>query len=67
MDLGLSQRVALVTGVSYGIGAAAADALILEGAQVFGISRSAPQPRDGLVHMSLDMRGADAGNKAVAA
>ena len=67
MDLGLSERVALVTGVSYGIGAAAADSLILEGAQVFGISRSAPQPRDGLVHMSLDMSGADAGNEAVAA
>lgn len=67
MDLGLSERVALVTGVSYGIGAAAADALILEGARVFGISRSAPQPHDGLVHMSLDMSGADAGNKAVAA
>jgi len=67
MDLGLSERVALVTGVSYGIGAAAAHALVLEGAQVFGISRSAPQPRDGLVHMSLDMSGADAGNQAVAA
>lgn len=66
MDLELSDKVALVTGVSYGIGAAAADALILEGAHVFGTSRSAPQPREGLVHMNLDMSGADAGNKAVA-
>lgn len=67
MDLGLSGRVALVTGVSYGIGAAVADAFILEGAQVFGTSRTVPQSRDGLVHLSLDMSEADAGNEAVEA
>ena len=67
MDLELSGKIALVTGVSYGIGAATADALIREGAQVFGISRSAPEPRDGLVHLSLDMSQPDAGETAVAA
>lgn len=67
MDLGLSGRVALVTGVSYGIGAAAADAFIREGARVFGISRSAPTQRQGLAHLSLDMSEAEAGEKAVAA
>lgn len=67
MELGLSGRVALVTGASYGIGAAVADSFILEGAQVFGTSRSVPQSRDGLVHLSLDMSEPDAGNKAVVA
>lgn len=67
MDLGLSGKVALVTGVSYGIGAAAAAALISEGAQVLGISRTEPDPREGLKHQSLDMSQADAGTLAVAA
>jgi NAD(P)-dependent dehydrogenase (short-subunit alcohol dehydrogenase family) len=67
MDLGLDGRVALVTGVSYGIGAATAEALILEGAQVFGTSRSEPPSREGLVHLSLDMSEASAGKVAVAA
>lgn len=67
MDLGLSGKVALVTGVSYGIGAAVADALISEGAQVLGISRTVPEPRAGLKHLSLDMSQADAGDLAVAA
>jgi NAD(P)-dependent dehydrogenase (short-subunit alcohol dehydrogenase family) len=66
MDLGLAGKVVLVTGVSYGIGAATADALVREGAQVFGISRSAPQPRDGLAHLSLDMIEPAAGEQAVA-
>ena len=67
MDLGLSGKVALVTGASYGIGAAAADAFIDEGAQVFGTSRTVPASRDGLAHLSLDMSQADAGSQAVAA
>jgi NAD(P)-dependent dehydrogenase (short-subunit alcohol dehydrogenase family) len=67
MDLGLTGKVALVTGVSYGIGAAVADAFIREGAQVFGTSRSAPTHREGLAHLRLDMSQTDAGDKAVAA
>ena len=65
MDLGLAGRVALVTGVSYGIGAATALALIGEGMQVFGTSRTAPEPQAGLVHITIDMSTADAGEKAV--
>lgn len=65
MDLGLADRVALVTGVSYGIGAAIAVALIGEGMHVFGTSRTVPEPRAGLVHASIDMSTADAGAKAV--
>jgi len=67
MELGLGGKVALITGVSYGIGAAAADAFLLEGAQVFGTSRSAPEPREGLAHLSIDMSDADAGDRCVAA
>jgi NAD(P)-dependent dehydrogenase (short-subunit alcohol dehydrogenase family) len=67
MDLGLANKVALITGVSYGIGAATADALIGEGMRVFGTSRTAPGPRTGLAHASIDMSASDAGGEAVAA
>jgi NAD(P)-dependent dehydrogenase (short-subunit alcohol dehydrogenase family) len=66
MDLALAGRVALVTGVSYGIGAATAVALIGEGMKVFGTSRTVPEPRTGLVHATLDISTADSGEKAVA-
>jgi NAD(P)-dependent dehydrogenase (short-subunit alcohol dehydrogenase family) len=65
MDLDLAGRVALVTGVSYGIGEATARALIAEGMQVFGTSRTVPEPRTGLVHTVIDMSEVDAGERAV--
>jgi NAD(P)-dependent dehydrogenase (short-subunit alcohol dehydrogenase family) len=67
MDLGLSGRVALITGASYGIGAATAGALIDEGMQVLGTSRTPPEPRPGFVHAAIDMSASDAGERAVQA
>ena len=67
MELGLAGRVALVTGVSYGIGAATAATLIDEGMQVIGTSRTAPDARAGLAHAAIDMSNADAGERAVEA
>jgi NAD(P)-dependent dehydrogenase (short-subunit alcohol dehydrogenase family) len=67
MDLGLAGKVALVTGVSQGIGLACAESLVAEGAQVLGTSRSAPPARDGLAHLALDMTDPGAAEQAVAA
>jgi NAD(P)-dependent dehydrogenase (short-subunit alcohol dehydrogenase family) len=67
MDLGLAGKVALVTGVSQGIGLACAESLLAEGAQVLGTSRSAPPARDGLAHLALDMTEPGAAEQAVAA
>ncbi len=67
MDLGLTGKVALVTGVSQGIGLACATSMLAEGARVAGTSRSAPPAVDGLTHLELDMLEPDAGERAVAA
>jgi NAD(P)-dependent dehydrogenase (short-subunit alcohol dehydrogenase family) len=67
MDLRLDGKVALVTGASYGIGLATAHALIREGMQVLGTSRTPPPTTPGLEHVPLDMTAADAGERAVSA
>lgn len=66
MDLGLGGKVALVTGVSQGIGLACATSFLAEGAVVVGTSRSAPPPADGLTHLQLDMTDPSAPERAVA-
>jgi NAD(P)-dependent dehydrogenase (short-subunit alcohol dehydrogenase family) len=64
MDLGLSGKVGLVTGVSYGIGAATADTFVDEGMRVFGTSRTRPDRAD-ITHAAIDMTAADAGDRSV--
>lgn len=58
--------MALVTGVSQGIGLACARSLLAEGAVVVGTSRSDPPAADGLTHLRLDMTDAGAPGRAVA-
>jgi len=65
VDLGLEDKVALVTGVSQGIGLACATSLATEGARVLGISRSAPPAVAGLTHLQLDMTKPGAAEHAV--
>ncbi len=67
MDLRLAGRVALVTGVSRGIGLAVADELLAEGVRVMGTSRSEPPPRELLEHLVQDMQEPAAGDRAVSA
>lgn len=65
VDLGLDGKVALVTGVSQGIGLACATSLLTEGARVLGTSRSAPPTLDGLTHLQLNMTESGAAERAV--
>ena len=67
MDLGLRDKVALVTGVSYGIGSAVAATLIREGGHVFGTSRSTSGVHDQVSHAQIDMSEESAGDAAVGA
>jgi NAD(P)-dependent dehydrogenase (short-subunit alcohol dehydrogenase family) len=67
MDLQLGGKVALVTGVSQGIGLAVAGTLLGEGMRVVGTSRTVPSTRSGLFHVELDMSETGAGESAVAA
>jgi NAD(P)-dependent dehydrogenase (short-subunit alcohol dehydrogenase family) len=56
MDLGLAGRVAVVTGVSHGIGHQTAQALLAEGATVVGVSRSDPEPGlEAIHHLRADI------------
>lgn len=56
MDLGLRGKVAIVTGVSRGIGWSTARLLLQEGAIVVGVSRTAPEQQlDGLRHVQADV------------
>jgi len=65
VDLGLEGKVALVTGVSQGIGLECANALVAEGVRVLGTSRSAPPETAGLTHLELDMLEPGAPQRAV--
>jgi NAD(P)-dependent dehydrogenase (short-subunit alcohol dehydrogenase family) len=58
-------KVALVTGVSQGIGLACATSLLAEGARVLGTSRSAAPVVAGLTHLQLDMAELGAAEGAV--
>ncbi|HJQ84196.1 MAG TPA: SDR family oxidoreductase [Candidatus Binatia bacterium] len=65
MDLGLDGKVALITGVSQGIGLACATSLLAEGAIVYGMSRSVGPDVAGLTHLRLDMTEPGAAARAV--
>jgi NAD(P)-dependent dehydrogenase (short-subunit alcohol dehydrogenase family) len=66
MDLGLRARVAIVTGVSRGIGWSTARLLLEEGAIVVGVSRTAPEPRlEGLRHLQADVLHRDTAERVI--
>lgn len=74
MDLHLSNKVAIVTGASRGIGKAIAETLSSEGMKVVLVARSQAElellakalPNDSLVH-AIDLREPDSANQVVAA
>lgn len=67
MDLQLSERVVIVTGASRGLGRAAAEALVAEGARVLAVARNTAELEklaagapDRIAIATVDMRDADA-------
>jgi NAD(P)-dependent dehydrogenase (short-subunit alcohol dehydrogenase family) len=71
MDLGLNERVAVVTGASKGIGLAVVRTLLDEGARVVAASRKSSPELDGLgrgrlVHVGVDLMEPDAPGEVVA-
>ena len=65
MELSLEGKVALVTGVSQGIGLACANSLLAEGARVLGTSHTVPPDIAGLEHVQLDMADPRAAERSV--
>jgi 2-dehydro-3-deoxy-D-gluconate 5-dehydrogenase len=66
MDFELDERVAIVTGASRGLGRAAAESLVTEGARVLAVARSAPELEklqatapDRIAIAAVDMRSAE--------
>lgn len=68
MDLGLSGKTAIVTGVSRGIGRSTAKLLLEEGANVVGVSRTAPgHDLERVRYVQADLLDPSTGERAVEA
>jgi NAD(P)-dependent dehydrogenase (short-subunit alcohol dehydrogenase family) len=66
MDLGLTEKVAIITGVSRGIGWSTARLLLEEEAIVVGVSRTTPEQRlEGLRHVQADVLDQDTAERVV--